>query len=259
MDLGIAGKTVLVTASSKGIGKQCALALAAEGARIILCARTPERLHAAAEEVADIAGSDNVLAVPADLGRPEDIDRLCEAGRARFGAIDILVYIGGSPKRGGFDAVSEEDLREAFEISVLPAFRLLRNLLPDMRRRQWGRVVTVQSRSVREPIPDLLTSVATRPGVAGMFKYLANEVAADGVLMNVIVPGRINTDRFNKGAAEASAGAADYVKKKIADIPVGRLGEPEEIANAVCFLVSAKASYVNGAALQVDGGVVRAI
>ena len=259
MDLGLKGKTVLVTASSNGIGKQCALALAAEGARIILCGRDAGRLAAAADEVSQRAGDGNVLAVQADLSSAADIDRLCDAGRARFGQIDILVFIGGSPKRGGFSDVTEADLLEAFDVTVMAAFRLTRNLVPDMRRRKWGRVVTVQARSVREPIPDLVTSVATRPGVAGLFKYLANEAAADGVLVNVIVPGRINTDRFKKGAQEAKAGEDSYVKMKVGDIPVGRLGESHEIASAVCFLVSEQASYINGVALQVDGGVIKAI
>jgi 3-oxoacyl-[acyl-carrier protein] reductase len=127
-----------------------------------------------------------------------------------------------------------------------------------MRARKWGRVVTVQARSVREPIPDLVTSVATRPGVAALFKYLANEVAADGVLLNTILPGRINTDRFRQGAAIARSGVDQYVQQKLADIPVRRLGEAAEIADAVCFLVSDRASYISGAALQVDGGVIRA-
>jgi len=259
VDLGLKGKTALVTASSKGIGKQCALALAAEGANVVICARGGEQLEQTAHEVAAVAGADRVLAVAADLSRAEDIERLCHAARAKFGAIDVLVYIGGSPHRGGFQAVTEDHLRQAFDLTVMPAFRLLREVVPQMQERGWGRVVTVQSRAVREPIPDLFTSVATRPGVAGMFKYLANEVARDGVLVNVVVPGRIDTARFQKGAEQAAAGAEAYVQMKVADIPVRRLGQAKEIASAVCFLVSDQASYINGAALQVDGGVIRAI
>ncbi|WP_151448634.1 SDR family oxidoreductase [Lacisediminimonas profundi] len=259
MDLGLKGKIALVTASSNGIGKQCALALAAEGARIVMCARNAERLEAAAQEVTQLAGEGNVLAVQADLSSAADIDRLCNAANERFGQVDILVFIGGSPKRGGFAEVSDADLLEAFDVTVLAGFRLTRKLVPGMRQRKWGRVVTVQARSVREPIPDLVTSVATRPGVAGLFKYLANEAGQDGVLVNVIVPGPINTDRFKKGAEEAKGGADDYVRMKVGGIPVGRLGEAHEIASAVCFLVSEQASYINGVALQVDGGVIKAI
>ncbi|MSQ72784.1 MAG: SDR family oxidoreductase [Betaproteobacteria bacterium] len=260
MDLGIRGRTALITASSNGIGKRCALTLAAEGVRLVLCARGKERLDAAASEAAAIAGADNVLAIPADLALTGDIERLCSEATERFSGIDILIFIGGSPRRGGPDVIDEADLRDAFELTVVPAFTLTRLLLPGMRKRGWGRVVTVQARSVREPIDDLVTSVATRPGVAGLFKYLANEVGGDGVTVNTIVPGRINTDRFRAGAAYAAKlGDATYLKDKVGGIPVGRLGEPQEVADAVCFLASVRASYINGAALQVDGGVIRAI
>ncbi len=259
MELNIRNKVALVTASSDGIGKQCALALAREGARLVMCARGPEKLNAAAKEVEAIAGSENVLAIPTDLSKAVDIEALCQAAQSKFGSIDILVFIGGSPKRGGLDAIAETDLLAAFEITVLAAFRLLKHVLPGMRTRKWGRVVTVQARSVREPIPDLVTSVATRPGVAGLFKYIANEAAKDGVLVNTVLPGRINTDRFQQGAASAASGEDEYVRRKLGDIPIGRLGEAEEVANAVCFLVSERASYINGISLSVDGGVIKAI
>lgn len=260
MDLGIRGRVALVTASSDGIGKRVALMLAAEGARIVLCARGAERLAATERDVATIAGAENVLAVRADLTVADDIARLHREALARFGAIDIVVLIGGSPKRGGLFDVEEDDLRAAFEMTVMPAFRLIRAALPGMRARRWGRIVTVQARSVREPIPDLVTSVATRPGVAGLLKYVANEAGGDGVLVNTIVPGRIDTERFREGTERASAGGdAAYLAKKLGDIPLGRLGTPDEVASAVCFLVSERASYINGAALQVDGGVIKAI
>jgi 3-oxoacyl-[acyl-carrier protein] reductase len=258
MDLGIRNRTALVTASSNGIGKQCALALAKEGARIVLCARNRARLNAAAKEVAVIAGAERVLAVPADLGKAADITVLCDRVRD-FGGVDILVFIGGSPKRGNFEAIDDADLVEAFEVTVIAAFRLIRRLLPYMRERKWGRIITVQARSVREPIPDLVTSVATRPGVAGLFKYLANEVVADGVLVNTVLPGRIDTDRFRKGAAANAAGVEQYTKQKVAEIPIGRLGEAQEIADAVTFLASERASYINGTVLPVDGGLIKAI
>ena len=258
MDLGIRGRVALVTASSKGIGRQCALALAAEGARIVLCARTAETLEATRAEVAAVAGADNVHAAVADLSKAADIERLCNDAAARFGKVDICVFIGGSPQRGGFDAITDEHLIEAFELSVLAGMRLARRLLPGMRERRWGRMVTVQSRAVREPIPQLLTSAATRPGVAGLFKYLSNEAAADGVLINTIVPGRINTERFHKGAAMAAGGTEAYIKGKLGELPIARLGEAQEIADAVCFLVSERASYINGASLQVDGGAIKA-
>lgn len=258
MDLGITGRTALVTASSKGIGQACALELAKQGANVVMCARGQAPLEAAADAVRAVAQGGQVLALPADLTREADIDALVGAAQRQFGGVDILVSIGGSPKRGGFAAITEQDLRDAFEMSVIAAFRLLHRVLPGMRAQGWGRVVTVQSRSVREPIPDLVTSVATRPGVNGLFKYLSKEVAADGVLLNTIVPGRIMTDRFKGGQVHAGDSQA-YTAGKLAGIPVGRFGQPEEIAAAVAFLCSERASYINGAALQVDGGVINAL
>ena len=259
MDLGIAGRTMMVTASSSGIGKQCALMLADEGARVVMCARTPAKLAEAAAEVARIAGDANVLALPADLGDGASIDALCSDALQRFGVVDGLVFIGGSPRRGGIADITEADLVDAFQGSVVAAFRLVSRLLPGMRERGWGRIVTVQSRAVREPIPQLVTSVCTRPGVAGLFKYLSNETARDGVVVNVVVPGRIDTARFRQGAEVAGGGASQYVQGKVAEVPVGRLGEAREVAAAVCFLMSDSASYINGASLQVDGGAIRAI
>jgi 3-oxoacyl-[acyl-carrier protein] reductase len=258
VDLGIAGRTALVTASSKGIGKACAELLAANGANVIMCARGAEQLEAAAAEVRRV-GRAGVLAVPADITRAEQVEALLARARDEFSVIDILVAIGGSPKRGGLDDITEEDLLQAFHMSVLALFRLAKALLPAMRARRWGRVVTVQSRAVREPIPELLSSVATRPGVVGMLKYLSKEVAQDGVLVNTVVPGRILTDRFRAGTAASSLGAEAYLQSKLSDIPVRRLGTPEEVASAVAFLCSERASYINGAVLQVDGGVINAI
>ncbi len=259
MDLGISGRTAIVTASSKGIGRECAFALAREGANIVLCARNAAQLEQTASELADAIGPERVLAVQADVSSEQDLRHLVQAALDRFSAIDILVFIGGSPKRGGFNDISADDLRSAFDMTVIPAWHLLKLVVPYMRQRKWGRIVTVQSRSVKEPIPDLVSSVGTRPGVAGLFKYVADEAAADGVLLNVIVPGRIETDRFDAGAATSSMGRDAYTQKKLSDLPVGRFGLPSEIADAVCFLASERASYITGAALKVDGGVIRAL
>ncbi|MAL01649.1 MAG: 3-oxoacyl-ACP reductase [Alcaligenaceae bacterium] len=259
MDLGIAGKTAVITASSKGIGKECAWALAREGANVVVCARNVAQLEQTAQELAAEFGSDRVLAVPTDIMVQGDLDRLVTAVNERFGSVDILVYITGSPKRGGFSELTADDLRAAFEMTVIPAWQLLHLVLPSMREQGWGRIVTVQSRSVKEPIPNLVSSIATRPGVAGLFKYVADEVAADGVLLNVIVPGRIETDRFRAGVEGASAGQDAYVQSKLSDLPVGRFGRPQEIADTVCFLSSERASYISGSAIKVDGGVIRAL
>lgn len=259
MDMGISGRTAIITASSKGIGRECAFALAREGANVVLCARNADQLAQTANALKDLVGEERVLAIQADVTKEADLNNLITAALGHFKAVDILVYIGGSPKRGGFNDINTNDLRAAFEMTVIPAWQLLQLVVPGMRERGWGRVITVQSRSVKEPVPDLVSSVATRPGVASLFKYVADEAAADGVLLNVIVPGRIETDRFNSGAAAATIGREAYIQKKLADLPIGRFGAPNEIADAVCFLSSERASYITGAALKVDGGVIRAL
>lgn len=259
MDLGLQGKTILVTASTSGIGKQCALMLAQEGANVVVSSRDEAKVRAAEREVGAVcAHGAQALGVRADLTSAADIETLCAAAEQRFGAVDALVYIGGSPKRGGPDTITADDLLKAFEITVLAAYRLTQRLLPAMRGRGWGRVVTVQSRAVREPIPQLLTSIATRPGVAGLFKYLADEYGKDGITLNTVVPGRIDTERFYQGADMASD-RDGYIQAKLGQTPAGRLGTPQEVAHAVCFLLSRGAAYISGSTIQVDGGAIRAI
>jgi 3-oxoacyl-[acyl-carrier protein] reductase len=258
MDLGIKGRVAIVTAASRGIGRASALTLAKEGVDVAICARGEEELHKVAQEIRGETGA-RVLAQKADVTLTADIDRLVERVLAEFGRVDILVAIGGSPPRGAFAETTEEQLRQGFEMTVLPIFRLVKAVLPGMRKNKWGRVVTVQARSVREPIPALTVSNATRPGAAGLMKSLSQEVGRDGVLLNTILPGRILTDRFRQGAQKSALGSDEYMKKQAEELPIGRLGDAQEIANAVAFLVSERASYINGVTLAVDGGLIRSI
>ena len=258
MDLGIKGRTALVTGASRGIGRACALSLAAEGCNLAICARGDEELQKTAAEIRAQTGV-QVLAHTADLSSLDDLQKLVAKTESTFGGIDILVAICGSPKRGSFDDITDEDLTNAFAATVLSLARLVRLVTPSMRAHKWGRVVTVQSRSVRETIPELFASNSTRPGAAGLMKNMSRELAADGVLFNTIVPGRIMTDRFLGGVESSKLGAEAYLKSKIGDVPVQRFGTPEDIAGVVTFLASEKAAYVNGAAIPVDGGVIRGI
>jgi 3-oxoacyl-[acyl-carrier protein] reductase len=258
MDLGLAGKTALVTAASKGMGKASALALAAEGARVAMCARTETDLRAAAAEVQAKSGG-TVLAVPADVTRAADITALVDRVNRELGGVDILVANAGGPPRGHFDEVGDDHWVKAFEISHLSVVRLIRAVLPSMRARRWGRIITIQSVSVKQPVPGLLLSNGVRPAVAGLVKTLADDLGRDNILINTLCPGRIMTDRFLGGARQAGLSTEDYIAASATDIPLRRIGTPEEFANVVVFLASERASYVTGVTLQVDGGLVRGI
>jgi 3-oxoacyl-[acyl-carrier protein] reductase len=258
MNLGIKGRTALVTAASRGIGRACAELLATEGCNVAICARRDLELQATAAEIRASTGA-RVFAAAADLNSAADLETAVSRTVAEFGGIDILVAICASPRRGSFHSLEDADLTAAFEATVLSLARLVRLVLPQMQAGKWGRVVTVQSRSVREPIPDLVASNATRPGAAGLMKSLSRDYAADGILFNTIVPGRIFTERFKGGAAASSMDADAYYKSRLSDIPLQRFGTPEDIANMVAFLVSERSSYVTGAAIPVDGGVIRSI
>lgn len=258
MDLGLRGKVALVTAASKGMGKACALGLAAEGARVAMCARREADLRAAADEVRRQTGAE-VLAVPTDVTRAAEVEALVARTIATFGGVDILVANAGGPPRGTFDELTDVQFQQAFELSLLSVVRLIRAVLPSMRARRWGRILTIQSSSVKQPIPGLLLSNAVRPGVAGLLKTLAGELGRDNILLNTVCPGRIMTERFLSGARQAGLDQAQYLARQAADVPLGRIGTPEEFANVVVFLASERASYVTGVSLQVDGGLVRGL
>jgi 3-oxoacyl-[acyl-carrier protein] reductase len=258
MDLGLKGKTALVTAASKGMGKACALGLAAEGARVAMCARTEADIRSAADEVRAKTGAE-VLAMPSDVTRGPDVEALVARTIETFGSVDVLVANCGGPPRGNLDEMTDEQWHAAFEVSVLSTVRLIRQVLPSMRKRRWGRILTIQSVSVKQPVEGLLLSNAVRPGVAGLVKTLSVDLGKDNILINAVLPGRIMTDRFLGGAKQAGLPVDQYVARSGQDVPLGRIGTPEEFANVVVFLASERASYVTGVALQVDGGVIRGI
>ena len=258
MDLGLKGKVALVTAASKGMGRASAMGLAAEGARVVMCARTESDLKTAAEDIRAKTKAE-VLALPADVTKKDDVTALVDRAMKTFGGVDILVANAGGPPRGYFEDMTDEQWQGAFDVSLLSVVRLVRGVLPSMKARRWGRILTIQSVSVKQPIPELLLSNAVRPGVAGMMKTLAGQLGKDGITVNTVCPGKIMTDRFLGGQKLSGLSREDFLARAVEDVPVARIGTPEEFANVVVFLASERASYVTGVAVQVDGGLVRGL
>lgn len=261
MDLGIKSKVAMVCGATAGMGKAVAETLAAEGCDLFLVARREEALAALCGELAR-AHAVRALFCAADLSSNEACSRVLRELDEGFDRCDILVANAGGPPSGGFQEVcTEELLRKGWELTFMSAVRLIRGVLPGMRERRWGRIVAITSVSVHEPIAGLALSNAYRPGLTGLLKTVASEAAADGVTVNSVCPGYTRTERLEE-LANAMAGRSGTTPGEVraawaAAIPAARLGEPEEIAAAVAFLCSERASYVTGVALPVDGGRIR--
>jgi 3-oxoacyl-[acyl-carrier protein] reductase len=260
VDLGLNDKVALVAASSKGLGKASALALAREGARIAICARTQEDLEAAAEDIRGETHAE-VLAVPADLASAEGINTVVAATLEHFGGIDVLVHNSGGPARGKFSDLTDEDWRQALEIVTLSFVRFVRQVAPHMRERRWGRIIGIQSSSVKQPVAFIDLSNGIRPGIAGLMKAIMPDLGRDGITINLVLPGMFLTSRIHPGLADGTAHVDKTVQEQLAPlaatIPLGRLGDPIELGHLVAFLASEQASYITGAVYQVDGGSIR--
>jgi 3-oxoacyl-[acyl-carrier protein] reductase len=246
MDLGLNGRTAIVCGASSGMGLAIARSLAAEGANVAMFARRREQLEREAEQI-------GALAVRGDLTNPSDRERLVQRTLAAFDGIDILVNNGGGPPRTKAVEIDHEALQAAVELLLHSAVGLTNLCLPHLRESGHGRVVNVTSSSVREPIDNLALSNTVRPGVIGWAKTLAREIGPDGVTVNSIAPGRIETERladvYPDGPTEAD----------LQPIPLRRFGQAEEVAEVVCFLASDRASYVTGTVIAVDGGLTRGL
>ena len=262
MDLGLKNKVALVAAGSRGLGRAVAEELAAEGASLVLCARDVNTLTETAAAIADASGA-HVLAVPADVTNVDSIKQLVEAGVDRFGRIDILVTNAGGPPAGTFDQLSREQWDEALRLTLLSAIELTRQVLPGMKQRRWGRILNITSISVKQPVENLMLSNSLRAGLTGFARTLANEVAADGITVNNILPGYTRTERLEDlalmMAEKQGISANEFRGRWEKEIPMGRLGEPREFAALAAFLVSERASYITGTSIQVDGGWIRSL
>jgi 3-oxoacyl-[acyl-carrier protein] reductase len=262
MDLGLRGKTALVAASSRGLGKAVAAALAQEGANVVMFSRDAVAIETAAREVADASdGAGRVVGVAADATLVADLERVVQTCVDLFGGVDVVYNNAGGPRPGMFDTLGDEDWQAAFELSLMSAVRLTRLCLPYMKARHWGRVITGTSSSVKQPMPTLMLSNSLRSATTAWSKTLADQVAADGITVNTIAPGRISTERLrqiDEDAAQRTGRTREEVEREmLKTIPVGRYGDPAEFGAVAAFLASEAASYVTGVTLLVDGGLFR--
>ena len=247
MELGLAGRTAIVCGASSGMGLAIAETLAAEGANVAMFARRREVLEREAERI-------GALAVQGDLTIPQHLERLLQATVGAFGGVDVLILNGGGPPAGTASSLTAEAVEEAVALLLTPHVTLVARCLPHLRESGRGRIVAIESSSVREPLANLALSNAVRPGVVGWLKTLAREVGPDGITVNTIAPGRIDTDRLRSIYGDSGPPTAD-----LENVPARRLGTPAEIAAVVAFIASDRAGYVTGAVIPVDGGLTRGL
>ena len=258
MDLGLNNKIALVTAASQGLGKASALSIANEGATVIICSRDKEKISKAAKDIKDQSGSE-VIFFQTDLSEEIEINKMVEDIIKKYGRIDILVNNTGGPKAGFFDDITDNDWLSTFESTFLSAVRLTRSVLPSMKRNKWGRIINISSVSAKQPIDNLILSNGVRMSVHGWAKTLSNQIASENILINNVCPGFTKTERV-EGLVSLQAKDLDISEDQVLDtisnnIPIKRVGKPEELADLVAFLASEKSSYITGQSIAVDGGV----
>jgi 3-oxoacyl-[acyl-carrier protein] reductase len=262
MELGLRGKTALICGASAGLGYAVAEALAREGCRVAINARTPSALRIAAEDLRT-ATKGEVLAFPADVSVPSDAEQLVRDTAKAFGKVDIVLANAGGPPPGPFLSHDHATWVKALETNLLSTVALFRAGLPGMIERRWGRLLVITSLSALEPIPGLILSSASRAGVLGLVKGLSDETAPHGVTVNAICPGMFGTARlahlWEARAKSSGLGVEEERKKAIKAIPAGRLGEPSELGALAAFLASDKGGFVTGQAIRIDGGQGRSI
>jgi 3-oxoacyl-[acyl-carrier protein] reductase len=260
MDLGLKGKVALVAASSKGLGRASAEAIAAEGGRVTICARSQEPLSQTRDAMT-AAGYD-VLAVQADMSNAKDIEKVVQQTVETFGGLQILVTNAGGPPPGYFPDFDDPEWEAAVNLTLMSTVRLIRASLPHMRATGWGRIINVTSISVKEPVDNLVLSNSIRAAVHGLAKTLANQIAGDGITVNNIMPGYTLTDRVYQLARARAEEQGKTFEEVIDDlgnpVPAGRVGQPDEFGALVAFLASEKAAYINGVSIPVDGGYIKA-
>ena len=261
LDLGLKNKIALVLASSKGLGFACARELYKEGANVVICSRSEKNLQEAIEKIEKKERSNKVHAIVADLLNENDIKKLVDETMREFGKIDILIHNAGGPPSGSIESIPNEEWSHSINLNLRSLIRIARLVIPIMKKNHFGRIIMITSVSAKQPLENMVLSNTTRLGVIGFAKTLANEYGKDNILVNVVCPGPNLTDRMKEliqSAVKTSGKSEEEVKKAWTDqIPLGRLGQPEELANLVVFLASEKASYLTGTVIQVDGGFIK--
>lgn len=263
METNLQEKSVIVTAASKGLGKASALEFAREGANVLISSRNEEELKKTVQEIIETTGNKNVSYVVCDITDYDSIKNLVGRAVELHGGVDVLINNAGGPPAGGFDSFTDEQWQKAFELNLLSFIRLIREVLPHMRKSGGGHIANFASSSIKQTLDNLILSNTFRAGIVGLAKSLSQELSKDNILINTIGPGRVATDRVEElDRIKAGKLGITYEEVKAQSekaIPIGRYGYPEEFAKMVVFLCSGANTYVTGQALVVDGGLVKAL
>jgi 3-oxoacyl-[acyl-carrier protein] reductase len=262
MNLGLQNRSVLVAASSDGIARAAAEKFAAEGAKVAMCSRDAKKLNAAASKIRDTYGA-KVLAEPLDVTDAAAVEAFVAHVAQEFGGVDVCVTNAGGPPPKMFLATTTAEWQRSLELNFLSIIHFARAVLPWMQLKQWGRLVTITSITVRQPVDDLIYSNAVRAGVLGLVKSLSNEFGKDGITVNNVGPGYTATERLKqliaKRSQELGVSAEEFELRLGAESPLKRVAQPEEVADAIVWLASDRASYITGQTLLVDGGIFKGL
>ena len=263
MDLELKGKSVIITAGSKGLGRAIAKEFAKEGAHVLLSSRDEEALHLAVQEIKQETGNEQVDYTVCDMKDSEAIDRLVEKALSWNGTIDVLINNAGGPPAGSFMDMSDDDWYHAFELNLLSFVRTIRAVVPFMQKQNRGHIVNLASSSIKQSLDQLVLSNTMRPGIVGLSKTLAQELSADNILVNTVGPGTVETDRilelYKVRAEKRQVSVETIIEETENQIPMKRFGQPEEFAKAVVFLASGANTYITGQSLIIDSGQVKAL
>lgn len=254
MDFGLSNKGALVMASSKGLGKAVAAELANEGCNVVICGRNDETLKNTSDEITSESGRE-CFYVQGDITSQNDRKRILSYSKSKIKSIDVLVTNSGGPKPGSFDDHDNEDWRDAYSLLVESTVSMIRGVLPDMKEQKWGRIITITSQAVKQPVEGLILSNSVRSAILGLVKTLSIELGKHNITVNNVLPGYTLTDRLETLIRQRGTSLENIS----VNVPLKRVGLPNEFAAAVAFLASEKASYINGVSLPIDGGWIKGI